>query len=240
MSERLVVVVVCVWGGGGGVRCALRNSTPPCSLPVCPYHHHSSALCAWCVRPSPADAALPAHLPARPPSHRTVVEECEVTKLLAVVDPKTKEKRKAKYAKSGAICIVRVAVEKPICIEAFDSVPQVGGWVGTRSVNGPLLLSGGGPESTSPSGRCRCCNCVCSPPECGSPTRLCPPATSSVVPPPSFPPPLFPPPHPTPPRSPLQLGRFTLRDEGKTIAIGKVLRVPKRGGGGGGASAPAE
>lgn len=27
-----------------------------------------------------------------------------------------------------------------------------------------------------------------------------------------------------------QLGRFTLRDEGKTIAIGKVLRVPKRGG----------
>ena len=28
----------------------------------------------------------------------------------------------------------------------------------------------------------------------------------------------------------LQLGRFTLRDEGKTIAIGKVLRVPKRGG----------
>lgn len=30
---------------------------------------------------------------------------------------------------------------------------------------------------------------------------------------------------------PLQLGRFTLRDEGKTIAIGKVLRVPKRGGG---------
>jgi translation elongation factor EF-1alpha len=31
------------------------------------------------------------------------------------------------------------------------------------------------------------------------------------------------------------LGRFTLRDEGKTIAIGKVLRVPKRGG-----AAPAE
>lgn len=28
----------------------------------------------------------------------------------------------------------------------------------------------------------------------------------------------------------LQLGRFTLRDEGKTIAIGKVLRVPRKGG----------
>lgn len=26
-----------------------------------------------------------------------------------------------------------------------------------------------------------------------------------------------------------QLGRFTLRDEGRTIAIGKVLKIPKRG-----------
>ncbi|KAL4431268.1 hypothetical protein ABPG75_006524 [Micractinium tetrahymenae] len=81
----------------------------------------------------------------------SVVEECEVTKLVAVIDPKTKEKKKAKFAKSGAMCIARIAVEKPICVEAFDNVPQ--------------------------------------------------------------------------------LGRFTLRDEGKTIAIGKVLRVPKRGGG---------
>jgi peptide chain release factor subunit 3 len=79
-----------------------------------------------------------------------VVEECEVVKLVAVIDPKTKEKKKAKFAKSGAICVVRVAVEKSICIEPFDAVPQ--------------------------------------------------------------------------------LGRFTLRDEGKTIAIGKVLRLPKRGG----------
>lgn len=81
----------------------------------------------------------------------SVVEECEVVRLVAVVDPKTREKKKAKYAKSGSMCIVRIAVEKAICIETFDNVPQ--------------------------------------------------------------------------------LGRFTLRDEGKTIAIGKVLRVPKRGGG---------
>jgi len=27
-----------------------------------------------------------------------------------------------------------------------------------------------------------------------------------------------------------QLGRFTLRDEGRTIAIGKVLRLPTKGG----------
>ena len=56
-----------------------------------------------------------------------------MTKLVAVVDPKTKEKKKAKYAKTGSICIVRVAVEKAICIEAFDNVAQVGvdvrGWL---------------------------------------------------------------------------------------------------------------
>lgn len=78
----------------------------------------------------------------------SVVEECEVTKLIAVIDPKTKEKKKTKYAKSGAICIARIAVEKSICIEPFDSVPQ--------------------------------------------------------------------------------LGRFTLRDEGRTIAIGKVTKVQKK------------
>jgi len=36
-----------------------------------------------------------------------------------------------------------------------------------------------------------------------------------------------------------QLGRFTLRDEGRTIAIGKIVRLPKsaKGGGGGGGDA---
>lgn len=79
----------------------------------------------------------------------SVVEECEITKLIAMIDPKTKEKKKTKFVKSGAICIARIAVEKSICVEAFDAVPQ--------------------------------------------------------------------------------LGRFTLRDEGKTVAIGKVTRVPKKG-----------
>lgn len=67
------------------------------------------------TRPAP-----PACLPV------AVVEECEVTKLVAVIDPKTKEKKKAKFAKSGAMCVARIKVEKSICIEAFDSVPQVG------------------------------------------------------------------------------------------------------------------
>lgn len=78
----------------------------------------------------------------------SVVEECEVIKLVAAIDPKTKEKKKAKYVKTGGICIARIAVEKPICIETFDAVPQ--------------------------------------------------------------------------------LGRFTLRDEGRTIAIGKVTKLPHK------------
>ena len=80
----------------------------------------------------------------------SLVEECEITALLARIDMKTREKVKAKFVKSGAVCIARVAVEKPICVELFDQVPQ--------------------------------------------------------------------------------LGRFTLRDEGRTIAIGKIIRVPKRQG----------
>eukprot|EP00887_Chlorella_sp_A99_P005761 scaffold1.g5761.t1 len=76
----------------------------------------------------------------------SIVEECEITRLVAAIDPKTKEKKKAKFVKSGAMCVARIKVEKPICIEPFDN-----------------------------------------------------------------------------------LGRFTLRDEGKTVAIGKVLRVSRKG-----------
>lgn len=78
----------------------------------------------------------------------SIVEECEVTKLVAMIDPKTKEKKKTKFVKSGSICIARIAVEKGICVETFDKIPQ--------------------------------------------------------------------------------LGRFTLRDEGRTIAIGKVTKIPKK------------
>lgn len=80
----------------------------------------------------------------------SLVEEFEITALLAKIDMKTREKVRAKFVKSGAVCIARVAVEKPICVELFDAVPQ--------------------------------------------------------------------------------LGRFTLRDEGRTIAIGKIIRVPKKQG----------
>lgn len=52
-----------------------------------------------------------------------------------------------KFAKSAGIVVVRIQVEKPICVELFENVPQ--------------------------------------------------------------------------------LGRFTLRDEGRTIAIGKIIKLPK-------------
>ncbi|GLI61736.1 hypothetical protein VaNZ11_004162 [Volvox africanus] len=77
----------------------------------------------------------------------TACEECEVSKLVAEIDPKTKEQKKVKYIKSGGICICRITVDKAICIESFSDVPS--------------------------------------------------------------------------------LGRFTLRDEGRTIAIGKVVKLPK-------------
>lgn len=77
----------------------------------------------------------------------TVVEECEVTKLIAQIDPRTKEQKKVKYMKTGGLCSCRIQLEKPICIETFKDLAA--------------------------------------------------------------------------------MGRFTLRDEGRTIAIGKVTKLPK-------------
>jgi len=78
----------------------------------------------------------------------SLIEECEIVKLVAVLDVKTKEKKKAKFVKSGNIAFVRIRTDKPVCMETFDKVPQ--------------------------------------------------------------------------------LGRFTLRDEGRTIAIGKVIKLPDK------------
>jgi len=90
----------------------------------------------------------------------TAVEECEVTKLIGAMDPKTREMKKAKFVKSGAVAVVRVQLERGLCVEAFDALAA--------------------------------------------------------------------------------MGRFTLRDEGRTIAIGKITRLPKAqtvaGAGGAGAS----
>ena len=77
----------------------------------------------------------------------SIIEECEVLQLLYEIDPKTRQQKKSKFVKSGKLVIARLQVARPIPLEKFSEVPQ--------------------------------------------------------------------------------LGRFTLRDEGKTIAIGKVTKLPK-------------
>jgi peptide chain release factor subunit 3 len=95
----------------------------------------------------------PIHPTPSPPTPRsilhihTAVEECEVVKLVSAIDMKTKEQKKVKYVKSGAMCVCRITLEKPLCMELFGDLPS--------------------------------------------------------------------------------MGRFTLRDEGRTIAIGKVTKLPK-------------
>mmetsp|Transcript_27221 Transcript_27221/g.37545 ORF Transcript_27221/g.37545 Transcript_27221/m.37545 type:complete len:608 (+) Transcript_27221:149-1972(+) len=80
----------------------------------------------------------------------TMTEEVEVTRLVSVMDPKTKKptvNKRVTFVKSGAIIICRIAIAGTVLIEKFSDYPQ--------------------------------------------------------------------------------LGRFTLRDEGRTIAIGKVTALPK-------------
>ena len=77
----------------------------------------------------------------------SIVEECEVLQLLFEIDPRSKEKKKSKFVKSGKLVVCRLQTSRPIPLEKFGDVPQ--------------------------------------------------------------------------------LGRFTLRDEGRTIAIGKVTKLPK-------------
>ena len=77
----------------------------------------------------------------------SIVEECEVLQLLFEIDPRSKEKKKSKFVKSGKLVVCRLQTSRPTPLEKFGDVPQ--------------------------------------------------------------------------------LGRFTLRDEGRTIAIGKVTKLPK-------------
>lgn len=61
------------------------------------------------------------HPPNRSVLHiHTAVEECEVVKLVSEIDMKTKEAKKAKYVKSGAMCVCRIVLEKPLCMETFQ------------------------------------------------------------------------------------------------------------------------
>jgi peptide chain release factor subunit 3 len=54
----------------------------------------------------------------------SVVEECEITALLAQVDVRTKAKKKAKFVKGGSVVIARVSVEKPAAAGAKINRPS--------------------------------------------------------------------------------------------------------------------
>ncbi|KAK9803806.1 hypothetical protein WJX73_001291 [Symbiochloris irregularis] len=57
----------------------------------------------------------------------SLVEECEITDLRGQMNPKTGEiKKNVRFVKSNSIVVVRIAVEKLICIEEFDKVQQLG------------------------------------------------------------------------------------------------------------------
>ncbi|KAK9839006.1 hypothetical protein WJX74_007734 [Apatococcus lobatus] len=61
----------------------------------------------------------------------SLVEECEITQLIGKVDLKAKAQGKdstipVKFVKGNSVVLVRIDVEKPICVERFDHVAQLG------------------------------------------------------------------------------------------------------------------
>ncbi|KAK9010014.1 hypothetical protein V6N11_036532 [Hibiscus sabdariffa] len=58
----------------------------------------------------------------------SVVEECEIVKLLQQIDPKRKKpmKKKVLFVKNGAVVVCRIQVNNLICIEKLSDFPQLG------------------------------------------------------------------------------------------------------------------
>lgn len=57
----------------------------------------------------------------------TACEETEFSELLEVVDKKTKKKKvKPQFVTSDSMVVCRMQMTQPICLEAFDKVPQLG------------------------------------------------------------------------------------------------------------------
>jgi len=55
-------------------------------------------------------------------------EECSISRLTATIDKKTgaKSKKAPMFVKSGAVISCIIELEQPVCIETFDSCPQLG------------------------------------------------------------------------------------------------------------------
>jgi peptide chain release factor subunit 3 len=58
----------------------------------------------------------------------TATEECEITNLIAEVDPKTKKPKKGKclFLKSNSLGRVRIRTDQAVCLERFKDYPQLG------------------------------------------------------------------------------------------------------------------
>ena len=57
----------------------------------------------------------------------TAVEEVMITDLIAEQDRKTKAiKKHPRFVKSDSIVFARLALSKPVCMEMFESTPQLG------------------------------------------------------------------------------------------------------------------
>jgi len=58
----------------------------------------------------------------------TCVEECTVKALIHEVDKKANKpgKKKPKFVKKGSMCVVRIEVTQPVCIETYKSFQQLG------------------------------------------------------------------------------------------------------------------
>jgi len=55
-------------------------------------------------------------------------EECSILRLTATIDKKSgaRSKKAPMFVKSGAVIACVIEVEQPVCIETFDSCPQLG------------------------------------------------------------------------------------------------------------------
>merc|ERR1712146_317300 len=55
-----------------------------------------------------------------------LVEDCEVLGIVYSLYTKSKAKKKVNFVRSGAVLVAKIAVSKPVCIETFEKVPQLG------------------------------------------------------------------------------------------------------------------
>ena len=57
----------------------------------------------------------------------TAVEEVTVTQLLVEYDRKTgAEKKRPRFVKSNTVVLARLCLNKPVCMETYDKMPQLG------------------------------------------------------------------------------------------------------------------